>query len=61
MTTHSTPSSPDYCIKQLSDHLKREESKNVQTNNDINLNEKDENVELNISNLDNSVEIHEGK
>ena len=58
-TSHTTPLPPDEFIKQSNNNFEKELSENVQIQSEINLNENNENAELNISNLDNSVEIHE--
>ena len=58
-TSHTTPLPPDEFINQSNNNVEKELSENVQIQSEINLNENNENVELNISNLDNSVEIHE--
>jgi hypothetical protein len=58
-TSHTTPLPPDEFIKQPNNNLKKELNENVQIQSEINLNKNNENAELNISNLDNSVEIHE--
>ena len=62
MQTAQTTPSPLNDVNKLSNcnqHNEKNEPEQMQSNNNDEINDNKENVELNISNLDNSVEIHE--